>query len=316
VLAVDVGRTGCRAALWRGDAPEPEAVASGDGSLGLGAANGPDVAEAAILAIVEPLLKAHRVGRIDAAGVGAPGALNAPASARRLAEQLACSLPARMVAVTSDAITSHAGALGGKPGVVLAAGTGAVTVAIGSDGRFRQVDGWGPWIGDEGSGAWLGRQGLQAAARADDGRGPATVLAEAAATQFGSIGEYVMKLGFDPNPARSLAEFAPAVAEAARGGDAVAAQLIDAAATALADSMVAAAGALESPEPVAAVIIGGLVNLGPVLLDPLQAALERSGAKLRLQPAAGTSIDGARHLALVGDGIHEQWVARAKGQDP
>ena len=312
VLAVDVGRTGCRAALWNGNAPEPEAVATGDGSLGLGAANGPDVAEAAILAVVEPLLKAHGVGCIDAVGVGAPGAMES-ALAHGLAEQLVRSLPARRVAVMSDAITSHAGALGGKPGVVLAAGTGAVTVAIGADGQFRRVDGWGPWMGDEGSGAWLGCRGLQAAARASDGRGPATILKEAASRQFGSLGELAVKLGSDSNPARSMAAFAPAVADAARNGDPVALQLVQASATALARSMIAAADALNDAGQVVGVIIGGLVNLGPVLLDPLHAALERSSANLQLRPAEGTSIDGARHLALVEDGIHEPWIARARG---
>ncbi|HEX5328250.1 MAG TPA: BadF/BadG/BcrA/BcrD ATPase family protein [Acetobacteraceae bacterium] len=313
VLAVDIGRTGCRAALWQAGASQPEAIAMGDGSLGLCAMDGAGVAETAILAVVKPLLEIHRVDRVDAVGVGAPGAMEAPATARRLAEQLARSLPARMVAVTSDAITSHAGALGGKPGVVLAAGTGAVTVAIGSHGQFRRVDGWGPWIGDEGSGAWLGRCGLQAAARAGDGRGPATVLSGAATRQFGSIGELAVKLGSDPNPARSMAAFAPAVAEAARNGDPVAAQLVEAGAVALAQSMIAGAEALKAPEPVTAVIIGGLVNLGPILLDPLHAALAGSGANLQLRPSEGTSIDGARHLALVDDGIHEPWVARARG---
>ena len=313
VLAVDIGRTGCRVALWEGDAAEPTAIAAGDGSLGLGAVDGAGVAEAAILAIAKPLLETRDVACIDAVGVGAPGAMDAPAPARRLAEQLARSLPVRTVAVTSDAITSHAGALGGKPGVVLAAGTGAVTVAIGPAGEFRRVDGWGPWLGDEGSGAWLGRCGLQAAARAGDGRGPATVLSEAAMRQFGSIGELAAKLGSDPNPARSMAAFAPAVAEAARDDDLVAVQLIEAGAAALARSMIAAASALQTPEPVIGVIIGGLVNLGSVLLDPLRANIERSGANLQLRPAEGTSIDGARHLALVDNGIHEPWIARARG---
>lgn len=313
VLAVDIGRTGCRVALWKGDAAEPAATATGDGSLGLGAVDGAAVAEAAILAVAKPLLQSHEVVRVDAVGVGAPGAMDAPAPTRRLAEQLARSLAVRTVAVASDAITSHAGALGGKPGVVLAAGTGAVTLAIGAGGRFRRVDGWGPWLGDEGSGAWLGRCGLQAAARAGDGRGPATVLSEAAARQFGSIGELAAKLGSDPNPARSVAAFAPAVAEAARDGDAVALRVMESGAAALARSMVAAAGALEASAPVMAVIIGGLLNLGSVLLDPLRASIERSGVNLQLRPAEGTSIDGAHLLALVDDGIHEHWVARARG---
>jgi N-acetylglucosamine kinase-like BadF-type ATPase len=294
-LAIDIGRTGCRAVLWRGDAHEPGIVASGDGSLGLGAANGPDVAEAAIRAVVGPLLDAQDAGGIDAVGVGVPGAMAAPGDAHRLAAQLARSLPARKVAVTSDAITSHAGALGGKPGVVLAAGTGAVTVAIGGDGAFRKVDGWGPWIGDEGSGAWLGRCGLQAVARAGDGRGPATALTDAAVRQFGSIGELAAKLGADPNPARSMAAFAPAVAKAARDGDPVAMQLLEAGAAALAHSMITAANALNVSGPVAGVIIGGLVNMGPILLDPLHAI---------------------RHLAVVEDSIHEPWIARARGNEP
>lgn len=316
MLALDVGRTGCRAALWSGEVPEPEAIASGDGSLGLGAAHGVDVAEAAILAVAKPLLKAHGVDRIDAVGVGAPCAMEVPTLALGLAERLVRSLPARRVAVMSDAITSHAGAIGGMPGVVLAAGTGAVTVAIGAHGKFRRVDGWGPWMGDEGSGAWLGCRGLQAAARASDGRGPATTLAEAATRQFGSLGGLAITLGSDPNPARRMAAFAPAVADAARNGDPVAAQLIDAGATALAHSMIAAARALDAPGPVAGVIIGGLVNMGAVLLDPLRAALERSGANLQLRPAKGTSIDGAHHLAVVEDGIHERWVVRARGEAP
>lgn len=314
-LAVDIGRTGCRAALWHRGATEPDAIASGSGSLGLGAMDGPDVAEAAILAVAKPLLQTHGVDCIDAVGVGAPGALEPSAQARRLAEQLVKSLPARRVAVASDAITSHAGALGGKPGVVLAVGTGAVTVAVGAGGEFRRVDGWGPWLGDEGSGAWLGRHGLQAAARACDGRGPATMLAEAAVRQFGSIGELAAKLGADPNPARILAVFAPVVAEAARNGDAVAMQLIEAGAAALARSMIAAADALDKSRPVMGVIIGGLVNLGPVLLDPLHAALERNGVNLQLKTAEGASIDGARRLALVDNGIHEPWVVRARGEN-
>lgn len=313
VLAIDIGRTGCRAALWNDAAAGPEATASGDGSLGLGAPRGPGVAEAAILAVARPLLEAHGARCVDAVGVGIPGAMGAPALARQLAERLAGSLPARTVCVMSDAITSHAGALGGKPGVVLAAGTGAVTIAIGADRRFRQVDGWGPWIGDEGSGAWLGRHGLQAVARAGDGRGPATALSAVAERQFGPIGQLAMKLGADPNPARSMAAFAPAVADAARHGDPVAMQLIEAGATALARSLVAAAGALDDSKPVAGAIIGGLADMGPILLDPLHAALERGGTHLKLQPAEGTSLDGARRLA-VASGIHEPWIVRMHGE--
>jgi N-acetylglucosamine kinase-like BadF-type ATPase len=311
VLAIDMGRTGCRAALWNDDSGTPTATATGDGSLGLGASHGASVALEAILAVIKPLLRAHAAHHVDAIGVGVPGAMGAPEAARQLAQRLVESLSVGVVSVTSDAITSHAGALADEPGVVLAAGTGVVAIAVGADRRFRRVDGFGPWLGDEGSGAWLGRRGLQAVARASDGRGPATSLANAMAQQFGSIAQLATRLGSDPNPARVLASFAPAVADAARTGDAEAQRLLDACAATLAESVLAAARALDSAEPVATVILGGLTNMGPVLLDPLHAALARGGIPLRLQPARGTALDGARRLALSDDGIHAPWIIRS-----
>lgn len=311
VLAIDIGRTGCRVTLWDAAANTAVDTASGEGSLGLGAARGAEVAEAAILAVAKPLLQTHHIEQVGAIGVGAAGAMQAPAVARKLAQNLATSLPAAHAVVASDAITSHAGALNGQPGVVCAAGTGAVTIAIGTDGTFQRVDGWGPWLGDEGSGAWLGRQGLQAVARAGDGRGPATTLSAAMKAQFGSIQELAMRLGSGPNPARCVAAFAPAIAEAAREGDAVAVQLVQAAAGALAQSMIAASHVLNATNPIPATIIGGLTRMGPILLEPLREIIERDSDHIQLQPARGTSIDGARRLATSADGIHEAWVARA-----
>ncbi|HEV7122936.1 MAG TPA: BadF/BadG/BcrA/BcrD ATPase family protein [Rhodanobacter sp.] len=310
MLAVDLGRTGCRATLWDGEGEHPLASADGEGSVGLTAAEGPEVAEQAILSVVAPLLTRMGVLAVDRSCIGAPGALVDPERARQLAQKLVVSIPSGAVAVTSDAITSHAGALAGAPGVVLAAGTGAVVVAIGAAGQFQRVDGWGPWLGDEGSGAWLGRAGLRAAARAYDGRGPATRLQAAAQAQFGAIGTLAVRLSADPNPARTVAAFAPAVAAAARQGDEVAAHMLHDAAMALADSILAGAAILNETGMVPVVILGGLTKMGTVLLDPLLEALSRGEAGLRVQPAKGTSSDGARWLATHDDGIHEPWMVR------
>lgn len=310
-LAIDLGRTGCRATLWRGDEAEPSATATGEGTLGLTAPAGATAAANAILAVAAPLLAGRGLELVDAVGIGAPGVLIAPEAARELAERLLESLPARTVALASDAVTSHAGALGGEPGVVLAAGTGAVVVAIGLDRQLHRVDGWGPWFGDEGSGAWLGLAGLRAAARAHDGRGPPTALHEAAWERFGTPEQLALKLSMDANPARLAATFVPAIADAANRGDRIAIDLIHAAADALAQSVLAAAAALEGPTPVPVAIVGGLNELGGILLDPLHAALLRSPVPLCLCAARGTALDGARRLAVREDGIHESWVVRA-----
>lgn len=310
-LAIDLGRTGCRAMLWRGDDAEPCATATGEGALGLTAPAGAIAAGNAILAVAAPLLAAQGLDWIGAVGIGAPGVLAAPEAARELAEHLCKSLPARSVALASDAVTSHAGALGGAPGAVLAAGTGAVVTAIGPDKQFHRVDGWGPWLGDEGSGAWLGLAGLRAAVRAHDGRGAATALREAAWQQFGGPGQLALQLSTDDNPARIAAAFVPAIAHAAECGDGVAIDLIHAAAEALARSVIAGAAAIRGVTPVPVAIVGGLTELGDMLLDPLHAALQRSSVPLRVCAARGTSLDGARRLAVHAGGIHEPCVMRA-----
>lgn len=310
ILAVDLGRTGCRAALWQAGAAEPVATATGEGSLGLTGPDGVAAAGKAILAVAMPLLAGQNLAHVDAVGVGAPGVLVAPTAAQELAAHLRQSLAAHTVALASDAITSHAGALGGEPGVVLAAGTGAVVFAIGPNRQFRRVDGWGPWFGDDGSGAWLGLAGLRAAAHAHDGRGPATSLRDAAWRQFGGPEALALKLSMDDNPARVAAAFVPAIVDAARQADAVAHDLVHAAAKALAQSALAGAAALQGVTPVPVAIVGGLTGLGAILLDPLHAALARSPLPLQLCAARGTSLDGARRLATA-DGIHEPWVVRA-----
>jgi N-acetylglucosamine kinase-like BadF-type ATPase len=311
VLAVDLGRTGCRASLWSDQHDTPLAEASGDGSVGLSARDGAMVAEQAILAVVTPLLAEAGVSMVDNACVGAAGALTKDDAVHDLARRLLASIPARQIAVTSDAITSHAGALAGQPGVVLAAGTGAVAMAIGADGQFRRVDGWGPWLGDEGSGAWLGRAGLQAAARAADGRGPPTALQDAATARFGALDMLAGMLGGAANPARVVASFAPDVAEAARNRDAVAIGLLDQAAAALADSIRTGARELPGLDPVPVVIVGGLAAAGSLLLDRLHVALDGGNARLDLCAARGSSCDGARLLATHVGGIHEPRIVRA-----
>jgi hypothetical protein len=83
---------------------------------------------------------------------------------------------AERVLVTTDGAIALEGALGGCPGILLIAGTGSVGYARGADGRVERCGGWGMIVGDEGSAWSLGRNGLAAALRAADGRGPHTPL--------------------------------------------------------------------------------------------------------------------------------------------
>src|SRR5690242_13019814 len=268
ILAVDLGKTSCRAAAG-GRRVE------GSGASGLATPGGVLAAEAAIVAITRDF------GPVDEVIVGAAGALAAPDSARALGDALLRSLRAQRVTVTSDAVIAHAGALNGEPGVVLIAGTGIVAVAIDANGALRTVDGWGPWLGDEGGGTWIGAAGLRAALRGHDGRGPSTTLLDAARARFGPPETWPAQL----TDAAALASFAPDVIAAE--GDAAALAIISAAAEALAATARAAGDG-----PVA--MVGGLAGI-----DTLRERLD-------LIPAAGDALDGALGLAA----IHEPHVIR------
>ena len=274
ILAVDLGKSCCRAAVG-------SRKVMGPGAPGLAEPDGVRAAEAAILALAHDL--ARDFGPVDEVIVGAAGASAAPDAARALGNSLLTSLPANRAAVTSDAVTAHAGALDGQPGVVLVVGTGVVALAIGADGALRTADGWGPWLGDEGGGAWIGAAGLRAALRAHDGRGPSTTLLDAALARFGPPETWPRQV----TGAAALASFAPDVLAAE--GDAAARAIVDAAAEAL-----AATARAVGDGPVA--LVGGLAGF---------TALRE---QLVLVPPAGDALDGALRLGA----IHEPHVIRVQ----
>lgn len=318
VLAVDLGKSGCRAALWlapeQDPAGKPARSADGPGAPGLAADGGLAAAEQVIISVCNEILADAGHPAVGALCVGAAGALAAPDAVRTLAGWLSARIPTGGVVVCSDALTGHAGALGGRPGLVLTAGTGAVVVGLGPAGLV-QVDGWGPLLGDAGSGGWIGIAGLRAALRSHDGRGPRTALEQAATDQYGELTGLAGQFGGRANPAQTAAAFVPTVAKLAESGDPVAAQILRDAAAELAESVLTAARRLGLSQPEIA-ITGGLVDLGPALLTPLRQRVQAAEPALRLQPAAGSALDGARLLALRADTVAEPYLHRIRTAAP
>jgi len=74
-------------------------------------------------------------------------------------------MPAQRFILMHDAPTAHAGAFGGKPGVIVIAGTGSVAYALAGDGRTKTSGGWGYLFGDEGSAFWIARLFVQCATK-------------------------------------------------------------------------------------------------------------------------------------------------------
>lgn len=290
--SVDLGKSRCRVVIH--DATRIER--SGTGAPGLAAAGGVDAALDAIL----PLL--DETTALDRIGVGAAGGWLAPEAAQELAGRLAAVTAAR-VAVASDVVTAHAGALEGAPGVLLIAGTGAAALGIDTDGA-RLVDGWGPELGDLGSGSWLGREGLRAVLRADDGLAPATALTAALAEPVGSAADIQGWLARSAPLARHLATLAPLVFDAAEAGDPVASGIVAEGVGLLTATAVAASAVTRE-----VVIHGGLAEHS-WFRDALEYSLR--AADRRVVPATGDALDGALLLACRADLPHERFVHRAE----
>ncbi|MFJ6679789.1 N-acetylglucosamine kinase [Microbacterium sp. NPDC091382] len=199
------------------------------------------------------------------------------------------------VVLAHDSTTSFLGALGDRPGVVVASGTGVVTLGVGRATTAR-VDGWGWIMGDAGSGYWIGREALDAVMRAFDGRGPATTLTDVARGLWPDLTQAYMELQANHDRVRVVASMAREVAAAAEAGDAVALDICARAADELAHSVRTAASAVRTDEmnlPVCA--IGGVFSSAP-----LRAAFTRAldaDAHLTLVDPAGVGIDGAVALA-------------------
>ncbi len=249
--------------------------------------------------LVRVIEQAHEGGRTtERIGLGVSGLTEEESDAGYL---LAAATPigARSVHLAHDSITAYLGALGDERGVVVAAGTGVVTLAAGA-ADIARVDGWGHIMGDAGSGYWLGRACLDAVMRAYDGRGDATALSEVVRADFPDLEAAYIELQGDPERVRRVASYARAVADAAAAGDAVAARIVADGARELAASAFAGlrrVGEVNAPD-VRVRGVGGLF-LGDVLGREFAAAIrsEIPGAEVRLGEAH--PLDGAAALADV-----------------
>ncbi|MFG2171573.1 N-acetylglucosamine kinase [Streptomyces niveus] len=304
VLGIDSGGSGLRIALGSTD----NASTHGDGAVRtLGTAvstepvrTGPSGIDPDHL--LEQLLPAVRTLLSRADGTEAPVALAIGAAGMAtLGDGLRAELPAalesalgvRRLALAADAVTAYAGALGQRPGAVVAAGTGMI--ALGTDlAVWQRADGWGHLLGDCGGGAWIGRAGLESAMRAYDGRrgGSAALLSRLEAVFGPAPGMPGAVYPRTDRPA-VLASFAPEVARCA-AHDPVAAGIVEEAARHIADAAVAVCPQADGAE---VALTGGLFKMGDPLLVPLRAELAERLPHARTVSAQGDPLAGALRIA-------------------
>jgi N-acetylglucosamine kinase-like BadF-type ATPase len=290
VIGVDAGGSKTVAAV-RQDGREL-ARASGRGS-----AVRPDraiAAATAIAAVVRQALHQANLGRGDVLVVGAAGA-GREEERRALREALRHEGLAHRVAVTTDLDIAVRAALGGKPGIVLLAGTGSVAAARLPGGGMARQGGYGWQMGDEGGGYALGRAALIAIGRARDGRGPPTALFDAVLlrTRCDSF-DALVRWSLLAGPGE-VALLAPAVLQQAAAGDEVANEILRHGAADLAAHVEALAARFPGAPSVPLALGGGLLD-EPAYRERVLAALSHL-PRLDIRPEPVDPVCGALELA-------------------
>ncbi len=322
VLGVDSGGSGLRVALGRVGEPEPlattvcaEPVRTGPGGIDAGHLLDQLLPSARELlermsaaASAETRSDAARAGgasayEVAAVAIGAAGMATLGERLRaELPGALADALGVRRVALAADAVTAYAGAVGQRPGAVVAGGTGMI--ALGTDLKeWHRADGWGHLLGDSGGGAWIGRAGLDAAMRAHDGRrGGSAALLDRLRAVFGPAETLPGLLYPRSDRPAVLASFAPEVAACA-GADPVAAGILRQAAGHIAEAAAAVCPAPAEPDGEGGggagevALTGGLFRMGEPLIAPLREELARLLPGTRVTTATGDPLTGALRIA-------------------
>lgn len=202
----------------------------------------------------------------------------------------------RRAILAHDSVTSYLGALGTRHGAVIAAGTGTICLAVGEE-EVARVDGWGHLVGDAGSAFWIGREGMAAAMRGHDGRGPSTPLSEVMAREHGDLDVAYLALQTDPAYVARVAAFARRVDEL-QSGDPVARGILDRAAALLAETVVTSLQRVGLMAEVPQVVPLGGVFSSESVTRGFVTELRRVWPEFDVTSPEGQGIDGAVALAL------------------
>jgi N-acetylglucosamine kinase-like BadF-type ATPase len=297
LLGVDGGGTKTRAVVVNGNLKTlGEGTAGPSNPLRVGVSD----AAGAVREAVDRACAAARVRRADisAAEVGLAGVKREDLR-ERMREALE-ALGVKSLEVVTDADIALYGATDGKAGLVIIAGTGSICCGVNARGRHACAGGWGPIAGDEGSGSWIARRGLQAAARASDGRGPKTPLVEAACEYF-NVGQPsdLSTAIYAPNVTHNrIAGFGRFVIEAAKKRDGVAREIVVEAGRELGTAAGAVIRKLKMErERFQIGYVGAVFKAGELILAPIREEVALVAPRAKLSPPLVAPAEAAARMA-------------------
>ncbi|HWF82479.1 MAG TPA: BadF/BadG/BcrA/BcrD ATPase family protein [Streptosporangiaceae bacterium] len=187
-------------------------------------------------------------------------------------------------------------------GVGVTCGAGINCAGMAPDGRKEGFLALGQITGDWGGGLSLGMDAQWWAIRAQDGRGPRTVLRQLVPRHFGlaeptdlGVSLHLGKIGLE-----RLVELAPLVFDAADSGDQVARDLVRKLADEIALMASAVIRRLDLTDAAVPVILGGgvLAARGPLLIDAITAQIAAVAPACTVRVIEAAPVAGAALLGL------------------
>jgi N-acetylglucosamine kinase-like BadF-type ATPase len=207
------------------------------------------------------------------------------------------------VTVVNDTLVAHHAAFHGEPGVLVIAGTGSNVLGINEQRQTARAGGWGPNISDEGSGFWIGRTAVAKAMRARDA-GESSDLLDAIRHAWNVTGiEEVVSIA-NSNPPPDFASLLPEIVRCADSGDALAQEILAAAAYELAQL---ASIVITRLWPVSGEIsiatTGGVFVHAARVREAFIQAVGAKRAQVTVKPDPVHPVEGALALAKRGTGV-------------
>jgi N-acetylglucosamine kinase-like BadF-type ATPase len=221
-------------------------------------------------------------------------------------DQLASALRARgwgsTVTVANDTFALLRAGTDEPRGVAVVCGAGINCSGIGNDGRTVRFAAVGRISGDWGGGSGLAEEALWSAARAEDGRGPATALATALPARFGlpTMAALIEALHLEVISYAQRFDLVPVLFEVAAAGDEAARGLVHRQADEVVAMAIAALRRLELlDEPTDLILGGGVLTAGhPLLMDRIDELLAAGAPKAVQRVVSTPPVAGAALLGL------------------
>ena len=209
--------------------------------------------------------------------------------------------------IVNDALIALVAGAGASPGVVVISGTGSIAYGVSQRGVAARAGGWGPTLGDEGSGYWIGRRALEAVVRDVDGRGPRTALTQKVLEYFSLPRPelLVSEIYHQPHGRRAIASLAPMVDDARANGDAVAGEIMIAAADELAKAAASVITRLDMRgEQFPVLLAGGMLKRSEWLVAEIGRRMAEAAPRCEVLPLTEEPVIGAVRLATAAAAGH------------